>query len=162
MLKRIKKNWMLRLDNPKKGDGFTLVELVVAAGILVVAITGILISYVRCMELNEVSKNMSLCLQSAESKLSEIKSTDFTLVKTTFHQISFNVSGIDAKGVSYVDDSDPELLEVVVSISWQQKNGRIFGDDANLNGTIESGEDSDGNFMLDSPVQLTTYIFDRS
>ena len=50
-----------------KQEGMTLPELLIAATILVIAVTGILISYLRCLELNEVSQNSSLAAKNCLS-----------------------------------------------------------------------------------------------
>lgn len=141
--------------------GFTLIELLIAMAIMVITISGILMSYLRCLELNEISKNSMVALQAAASRMEQVKSTAFAQIKANFNNVPFAVTGLNAMGTSYVDDSDPELLQVVVSVSWRQKNGRLFGEDANLNGQIDAGEDGNGNGILDSPVQLMDAIFQR-
>jgi len=142
-------------------QGMTLPELMIAVGILALCITGILAGYLRSMELNEISRNMSIAVKAAQSRLAVIRSTTFANIKTTFDDVAFDVTGIDAKGVSYVDDTDPDLLKIDVCVSWRTTNGRIFGQDSNLNGQIDGGEDTDSNGMLDAPVQITTYIYDK-
>ena len=139
--------------------GFTLVEVLVASAVLILATTGILLSYLRCLELNEVSRNSSLAVKVAKSKMEEIKSTAFNNIRTTFHQVNYSVPGLTARMVSYVDDSTADLLEVTVTVCWQQQNGRIYGEDINLNGQLDGGEDTNGNGILDSPVKLVSKIF---
>ena len=64
------------------------------------------------------------------------------------------------RGVVYVDDTDPELLRVTISVCWNQKN-RIFGEDKNLNGVLDAGEDKNNNGIIDSPVQIITLVANR-
>jgi len=142
-------------------QGMTLPELMIAVGILALCITGILLSYLRSMELNEISRNMSIAVKAAESRLDLIRSTTFDTIQATHHQVAFDVSGLDGKGVSYVNNSNPDLLKVDVCVAWRTTNGRVFGQDSNLNGQIDGSEDSDGNGILDGPVQLTTYIYEK-
>ncbi len=142
-------------------EGMTLPELMIATGILALCMTGILISYLRSMELNEISGNMSTAVKAAESRLALIRSTTFATIKATYDHVAFDIPGLDAKGVSYIDDSTPDLLKVDVCVSWRTTNGRVFGQDKNVNGQIDTGEDTDNNGMLDAPVQLVTYIYEK-
>jgi len=142
-------------------QAMTLPELLIAAGILALAITGILLSYMRCMELNEISQNTSVAIKAATSRLEQIRNTTFSTIQATYDQVAFDVNGLEGKGVAYIDNSNPDLLKVDVCVSWRQNNGRVHGQDLNLNGQIDGGEDPDGNNILDAPVQLTTYIFDK-
>jgi prepilin-type N-terminal cleavage/methylation domain-containing protein len=56
------------------------------------------------------------------------------------------------------------LLEVVITVCWKQPNGRIFGEDANLNGILDVGEDKSNppNGRLDSPAQLRIILSKKS
>lgn len=139
----------------------TLVELLVAAGIFVLATTGIIVGYINAMELQEAARFHSAATKSIMSKIDQARSTSYYQIKATFHQVPFDIPGYKAKGVSYVDDSEPDLLVLIVSASWKDKVGRVHGEDKNLNGQIDGAEDSNGNGRLDGPVQLTTKIFEH-
>jgi hypothetical protein len=56
---------------------------------------------------------------------------------------------------------DAEMIEVVVSVSWQDRNGRIMGEDLDLDGTLDGGEDTNSDGELSSPVSLRTFITRR-
>jgi prepilin-type N-terminal cleavage/methylation domain-containing protein len=142
--------------------GFTLVELVVAAGIMGVVVGGILVSYIRCMELNEASQNKSLAVKAARDRMEIIKNTAYANLVSTYNNVPFAVTGFTGQGISYVTALDAKNIEVVVSVSWRQKNGRVYGEDRNLNGVINSGEDVNGDGRLNSPVDIVTRIFKRS
>jgi hypothetical protein len=53
------------------------------------------------------------------------------------------------------------IFKVTLSVSWRQNNGRVFGENTNINGQIDGAEDMSGDGMLNSPVQLAEYIFQR-
>ncbi len=74
---------------------------------------------------------------------------------------TFNLSQVTGQGAIYINTSNPDLLEVEVVISWQDKYGRIIGEDTDLDGTLDTGEDQDSNNRLSSPVTLTTLIAER-
>lgn len=152
---------LLTIRGKSNRAGFTLVELMIAVMILVGAVAGILLSYLRCLELNEISRCSSRALQAANSRMEQVKSTAFNQIKPNFHLNTYTVSGLNAGGVSYVDDSNPDLLLVTTSVCWRLSNGRMFGEDLNLDGQLQAGEDQNGNGILDSPVQIVNAIFRR-
>ena len=145
----------------QKKAAFTLVELLVATAVMLVAVAGILMSYLRCMELNEISRNSAVAVQAASSRMERIKAAPFNQIWANYHNVAFDVPGLNGRGVSYVDASDPELLEVNVAVCWVQKNGRGFGEDSNANGQLDAGEDDNGNGYLDSTVEMTNLVFQR-
>jgi Tfp pilus assembly protein PilV len=154
----VKKN-PIRLN--QTNAGMTMVELLVASGLLVIIVTGLLLSYIRALELNEISRNSSIAVQAGRTRMDTIKNTTFAQVKTTYNNITFNIAGLNAKGISYVDDTNPELLKITIPITWKQKNGRLFGEDADLDGVLDGGEDKNANGLLSSPVEIVDYIFQR-
>lgn len=142
-------------------DGFTLAELMVSTGILGIVIAGILVSFIRCMELNEVSQNKSTATKAARSRMEVIKMTPYANLLATYNNVTFNVPGLNGKGVSYVTIIDAKNTQVTISVSWKQKNGRVFGEDQNINGIINAGEDANANGQLNSPVDISEIIFKR-
>jgi len=153
-----KSNSML-FNKDKKTAGLTLAELMIAALILGVVLVGILASYIACLDLNELSRNASIAINLGQTKLEEIKNHTYALIETDYNNVPFNIAGLTGMGVSYVDDTNPDLLMVTVTVCWRQKNGRIVGEDTNLNGQLDSGEDTiDPNGRLDSLAQVVTYI----
>jgi Tfp pilus assembly protein PilV len=161
----------IRIKNLGK-EGFSLAELMVATFILIIALVGILISYLKCLELNEFNKNSSYAVVAAKNRMEQIKDTDFTQLVGAWNDDVFSSSDLGeldslggssrfASGVSYVDSSVSDLYEITVSVCWRQKSGRVIGEDLDLDGVLDAGEDVNGNGMIDSPVQLITLIFDK-
>lgn len=141
--------------------GLSLAELLVSTGLLILIVTGLLLSYIRALELNEISRNSSIAVQAGRTRMEQIKNTDYAQIKTTFNLVTFNITGLNGKGISYVDDTNPKLLKVTVPICWKQKNNRLIGEDADLDGALDAGEDINGNNLLSSPVEVVDYIFQR-
>jgi hypothetical protein len=105
------------------------------------------------MELSELSKNLSTAVRSSKSKLEDIKNTSFNQISPTFNNVTFATAGLTGMGVSYVNNVNANLLNVTISFSWQQSNGRIVGEDKNLNGVLNAGEDLNGNGVRDIYVE---------
>ena len=66
---------------------------------------------------------------------------------------------IIGKGISYVNTVNSKIRQVTVSFCWKQRNGRVIGEDTNLNGQEDTGE-GDGDGLIESPVQIVTNIYD--
>ena len=136
-----------------------MAEMMVAAVIMILAFVGILATFIRCLELNELSRNTGIATTAAKARMELIKDTAFTDLATTYDKVPFFKTGFTGAGVSYVDTTDPNLYKITVSFCFREKNGRVIGEDTNLNGVLNAGEDTNGNGMIDSPVELATYIY---
>ena len=145
--------------NRRNHQAFTLVELMIAVAVFLLAFIGILISYLTCLDLNEMSRNTSMAVHACKARLEAIQNTPFNQMKATYNGSTFTVSGLAGRGVSYVDDTNARLLQITVSVAWKQPTGRIIGEDIDLDGQLDGGEDKNGNGMLDSPVKIVTSIF---
>lgn len=150
-----------RLTGKGKEEGFALAEIMVSAVVMIIAFVGILLTYIKCQELNEISRNKSMATRAAKSRMEVIRNTDFTQLSANYHNVPFFDGNINGAGVSYVDTTDPDIFQITVSFSWQQKSGLVVGEDQNINGVLNAGEDADGNGMLDSIVQLTTFVYNE-
>jgi prepilin-type N-terminal cleavage/methylation domain-containing protein len=163
--------------------GFTLAEIMIASLVLVIILVGLLASYVACFDLNETSKNVTLAMNAAQAKMAEITDYSFANACSDYNATTFTVSDMpDSRGVIYIypyssyttnsscnncTSCDYKMLRVVISVSWRQKSGRIIGEDnggvpyiaANaLNGALNTGEDTNSNGKIDSPVQLVAFL----
>jgi len=157
-------NRQARVDpgvSPEDPQGFTLPELMVAAMVTVIAFMGILYTYARYLELDELSRNTAIALQTSQNKIEAIKNTQFDQIVATFNNQTFTSSGINGRGVVTIDATNPKLMLVTVTFSWKQTNNRMMGEDTNLNGVLNTGEDKNGNGLMDSPVQLIAYIYNE-
>ena len=80
--------------NPLK-HGFTLVEVMFAAGIMLIAIGGLLGTYVLCFNLAETAKNLTLANNAIQLKLEEIRYQN--IETTTFYDnTTFDIPGFAA------------------------------------------------------------------
>lgn len=152
-------------------NAFTLMELMIAALILALVLVGLLASYISCMQLTEITRNISIAVNVVQAKAEEIKKQselpltedhDYETLKTDYNGASFTTPRLNGIGVSYVDDANPKLVKITVSLSWRQSRGMVIGEDKNLNGQWDSGEDTlIANNTLDSPAEIVTYIAKR-
>jgi hypothetical protein len=141
--------------------GFVLPEVILAAAIAGFTICGLLLMYIAGTDLIRTSRNASIATAAAQGLMEEIRNTPFPQIPDDYNLLNFLVNNIPSSvGVVYVDDSNPEFLLVTISICWRQGN-RVIGEDANLNGVLDSGEDANGNGIIDSTVELVTQVANR-
>ncbi len=144
--------------------GVTLIEILVALFILVIGILGTLQLFSYCSYLAEMSGNTNYIIDQAQSKIDEMRSTSFTLIATDYASggtpgNTFALTNPTAIGVIIIDSSTADLLQVEINVSWKnERNDRIIGEDLDLDGVLDAGEDVNGNGKLDSPVKLITLI----
>lgn len=128
-----------------------------------VAMAGLLSTYVACLELNELTRNTSLALSAAQRVSEEIRSSTFTGIAASYDGYNFTAPGIPA-GASLgrvdVDNSNPALLNVTIGVCWEQRGNRTLGECSKSGGVLVF-VDSNGNGALDSPVQISTLMAQR-
>lgn len=137
-------------------EGLTLPELLITTIILLPLFVGTILSFVKCMELSEMARHSSMAVLACKNKMAEIENTAFAQVYSNFNNTTFTAPDLNGTGVVYVDNSDPDFLEITASFSWRERTGRVVGEDLDLDGQIDSGEDANNNGMLDSVVQLAS------
>ena len=67
----------------------------------------------------------------------------------------------DGDGFINDDDVNNDLLDVTIVATWIDSYGRTIGEDINLNGYLDNGEDSDGDGRLSSTATITAKISRR-
>jgi prepilin-type N-terminal cleavage/methylation domain-containing protein len=144
---------------PEKG--FTMMEVMLAVAITALALCGILLTYLTCFNLIRTSRNVSVATSAAQGLMDEIRNASFPLIVSSYNNRHFVVNNMPSNsGVVYVDNTNPELLKVTISVSWKQGD-KVVGEDANLNFLLDAGEDKNGNNIIDSPVELVTLVSNR-
>ncbi|MFC1667145.1 prepilin-type N-terminal cleavage/methylation domain-containing protein [Candidatus Omnitrophota bacterium] len=150
----------------KKTPGFTLLEIMIATAILVIAISGLMATFAGLSSLNENSKKLTLATTSSQDKMEEIREyLDANGLATTYSAYNgqaFNPNGFpSSKGAVSIDNTNPDFLEISVSVSWRERGNRILGEDTNLNGALDAGEDLNSDGKLNSPAGLITIMVSR-
>lgn len=146
-------------------NGFTLLELMIAAAIILVTLVGLIETYIVCFGLNEIAKNENLALQAVQSVMETIRNTpetQFEYVDTEYNNETYNISGMPAgSGIVYVrvdnstSSSDITLFDVAVGACWKQRGDRIIG---GCNGSLVFSNPDD---VLNSSVNLRAMMSQR-
>jgi len=143
--------------------GFTLLELMIACAVLIIALTGVLATFVACLDLAETTKNSNLALGAAQAEAEQMRRADFLSLYTTYNGHTFNVSTMGANqslGTTTIDNSNPALLKIDIGVCWRQRGARVIGE-CTYDGSKVVFSDANGNGILDSPAQITTYMAQR-
>lgn len=112
-------------------DGFSLVEVMVSVGILVMVIIGLLRLFVYCSVLAEHSGNVTTAVTEIQTQLEEIRNHNFDNIATDYASggtpgNTFNLTNVNGAGtitISTVGGSS-ELLQITIVANWQNKDGR--------------------------------------
>jgi len=154
----IKKN--LSEKKSIRSSGFTLAELLMATFILIPIYLMTMLGFINGLRINEISRNTALALSSSLNIIDSIENTPFDQIYGTYHNTTFTVTNLNGIGITQVDSSQPDYLTVSTTFCWREPNGRLMGEDQNLNGQLEQNEDTNNNGEMDSPVKLVTVIYD--
>lgn len=122
--------------------GFTLAELMIAAGILAFVLVSLLLIFINCIFLNELNRNFTLAYNAIQSKMEEVKGVGFNCLSSScpqgctscfYNGYTFPINGFsasDAKGVLQIIDESSNLKRVKVRACFKSRN-RVIGDDIN-------------------------------
>lgn len=144
------------LRQRKSSDGFTMMEILIVTLIILPIFVSVMYLFVKSMEAADLSRNTARALLVVKSKMADIDNTSFNQVKATFNNVTFTTSNLTGRGVSYVDDAQAGILRITTTFCWRERSGRVIGEDLDLDGQLDSGEDKNANGILDSPVSLAT------
>lgn len=149
----------------KKHNSFTLVELMIAVAIFVIALSAILASYANMFILADIARDLSRASNAVRARMEEVKQEEFdsldSLDGTIFNLDGFAASEargrIEVRAVTGING----LREVRI-VGCFRSRARIVGEDLNLDGILDiaGGEDQNNNGRLDSPVEFITLLAD--
>ena len=139
---------------------FTLVEILLAFSILVFCLCGILLTYLNMFILSDLSRDLTRVNNAVQAEIELVKRTNFDnllALNGTFNIAGFAIT--DAQGVIEVTNTAYADLRRVRIIACFRSRGRVIGEDRDLDGQLDAGEDTlIPNGRLDSPVEIVTLI----
>jgi prepilin-type N-terminal cleavage/methylation domain-containing protein len=140
-------------------SGFTLLELAITAAILGLAACGIFSLLISSATLADSAGNITIMSNVAKQEFeNNIQRANFDTLNT-YSRLPPNVPA-GTSLVCYVQDhptvNDIKIVRIVVS--YRGKSNRVIGEDQNLNGVLDGGEDRDANGRLSSLCEMTTFV----
>jgi hypothetical protein len=133
----------------------------IAGGILVSCLCGILFTYMSMFVLSDLARDFTLANNALQAKIEEIKKMSFDSLSVgdePFNLTDYGFPRSESKGRIEISNTIYSDLKRVRLIGCFKSRQRIIGEDKNLNGILDTGEDINGNGRLDSPSELVTLI----
>ncbi|MFA5100754.1 MAG: prepilin-type N-terminal cleavage/methylation domain-containing protein [Candidatus Omnitrophota bacterium] len=157
---------MRAVHGKKRQSGLTLIEVLVSVAIMATCISGMLLTYINLFTITDLMRDFTLAMNAASQKVEEIKCNPYDSI-LAFNNSTFTVAGFpdasDAIGrIEVSNTTNAYLRKVRVVVSFRTR-GRVIGEDANLNGLLDSGENTvsyaeTAGPRLDSPIEIVTYV----
>lgn len=112
---------------------FSLLEMMIAAMVLFIAIMGVCATLLSIANLNAITKETNYAMNQARKIMEEVRVTKFDEILTTYNNKDVFVFGLSPQeadpdgqigkiSVSEVS-ANPELLEISVRLEWRGKAG---------------------------------------
>lgn len=154
----------------KKSSGFTLIEVLITTLFLTVALLSTLGLFAYSLSSADTSRNSTIAQYEVEGKIEEVCASDYSVIKTTYTNAGavkntvFNlINDLGGKGVviaQEVPGATNGLIRVKVAVCYRQGQ-RIVGEDTNLNGILDAGEDANANNEIDSPYAIERVVVNK-
>ncbi len=109
-----------RTAGPK---GFTLLELMIASAVLLIAITGMLFTFVNCMLLNDLNGEMVTAANDAQYVMEQIKGLAYGSIDSYVPVQLANLAGESIPSPTIAQVS-PAVKEITVNVIWTDTRGR--------------------------------------
>jgi len=139
--------------------GFTLLELAIAVAIFILAICGIVSLFVSLSGLTDSAGNITRMINIARQEFeTNIRAANFDAL-TTYSLVPPAIPD-NMSLLCYVQNHPTinNVKQVLLVVSYRQRGNYVFGEDKNVNGILDGGEDTDGNGRLSSICEIATFI----
>jgi prepilin-type N-terminal cleavage/methylation domain-containing protein len=100
--------------------GFTLIELMVAVTIILITVSGALLSFMYLLVLNDSSRNLMIAVNDAQYVLEQIKSQPYANIASYTPPTFTNLTG---ETISLTRSIGVNISTVNVDVGWQDKQG---------------------------------------
>jgi Tfp pilus assembly protein PilV len=110
-IKNIRKSFRLK-------NGFTLSELMVTAGILTIAITGLLAAFINAHLLNEATNSKSIATNDAQYVLEKLKNVSY---ENLSGYSDFNFTNLNNETIFVTVTNLTNAKNVVANVTWTER-----------------------------------------
>ncbi|OGX18538.1 MAG: hypothetical protein A3K83_07610 [Omnitrophica WOR_2 bacterium RBG_13_44_8b] len=101
-----------------QNKGFSLMELMLAVAILLIAVLGLLSTFINCILLNESNRNLVTAANDAQYVLEQIRSLAYGDIATYAAPAFTNLNG---EAITLTRSIGAEIAEVTVDVSWTER-----------------------------------------
>jgi prepilin-type N-terminal cleavage/methylation domain-containing protein len=97
---------------------FTLIELLIAIVILLVVITGTLLTYLSCVVLNDSGHNLTVAVNDAQTVLEQVKSLAYNQIAAYTPPVFTNLTD---ENVALSKAIGSQMATIIVTVSWVER-----------------------------------------
>ena len=98
--------------------GYSLLEVVIGSGILIVVLTASMLAYVQCILLNDASNNLARAANDAQFILEQIKSLPYEDI-AGYSAPAFN--NLPEETVALARSVGAKMASVTVNLTWKER-----------------------------------------
>lgn len=97
----------------------TLLELMIASAILLIAICGLLFSFVSCILMNESNNNLVIAANDAQYVLEQIKALPYDSI-SAYSAPEFN--NLNNEEITLSRSVGSAIADITVNVNWSERN----------------------------------------
>lgn len=116
---------------PRREEGFTLSELLLATAILAFVISSLLLLFVKCILLNEENRNLTAATAHNQFIMEEIKNTDYSNIASVYGGVCLDAAALNSRGLSHLNNeticvsvNSTNFLDIALNNNWTDRGGR--------------------------------------
>jgi len=103
--------------------GLTLLEVMVVTGILVIAITGLLASFISSYVLNQVNNNKAIAVNDGQYVLEKLKNLNYENI-TGYTDSNF--SNLDNETIHVTVSEASNVKTVIANVTWTERQQQRY------------------------------------
>jgi prepilin-type N-terminal cleavage/methylation domain-containing protein len=154
------------MNSKKNNKGFTLAEVLIVIGIVAVALTAMIQLYIYTSMQAKVAAEKTLALAEVQNTIENIRNHPFEDITIDYASGGspgdvLSLDSLTGFSYIYVNSSTADIMTIDIPVCWRSIMNRVIGEDQNLNGVLDVGEDTDSDGKIGSPVTLSTIITDK-
>jgi prepilin-type N-terminal cleavage/methylation domain-containing protein len=143
--------------------GVSLAEVMVCVLIFGFVAVGLFRLFIYCSSQADLSRNLTLAVAEAQNQLETLRTYPYNQIVADYADGAspgdeFNLTQLTGKGTITIDASNPKMLIARIAVCWRNQNGRVIGEDLNLDGDLVTAEDVNADGKMDSLVVIESYI----
>lgn len=115
----------------KKNQGISLLELMIAMAVIAIALLQLVNVIIHTINTKQSTEELAKAKEAASSMIEQIRATTYDSIVTNFQNTTFSVEGLtlgtggagtSPTGSVTIDDSNANLLDVRVAVTWTSKS----------------------------------------
>ena len=99
-------------------NGFTLLELLIATAILLTVLSGLMLTFVSCILLNESNSNLIKAVNDAQYILEQVKGLAYNQIATYTSPVFNNLNN---ESITLSRSIGSRIAEIVVTVNWVER-----------------------------------------